>query len=176
MARASTGKRLRFEILKRDGFKCRYCGIDAVAGPLQVDHVIPVAEGGSTVAENLVAACSSCNGGKSSVLLDESRVGKNTPTSAMREHAKQIRAYLSAVKERDLAMNEMSEYVLSVWTQNVGSYIQNSLKHAMPSHIAEHGLDAVMTAIYALAKADIGNTEERSKYFYGVLRNLRKAR
>lgn len=54
---------LRFTILSRDGFECVYC--HATDKPLEVDHVRPVALGGTDVPENLVAACSDCNGGKS---------------------------------------------------------------------------------------------------------------
>lgn len=43
----SVTKRLRFEVLRRDGYKCRYCGLEASATELQVDHVTPVALGGS---------------------------------------------------------------------------------------------------------------------------------
>src|SRR5690242_10010956 len=62
--------RLRFEILKRDNFTCRYCGRSAAATELRVDHVIPVALGGSDMPDNLVAACHDCNAGKSSITLD----------------------------------------------------------------------------------------------------------
>lgn len=63
-------KRLRFEILRRDGFACRYCGLKSEDG-LVVDHVVPVALGGATEASNLVAACHDCNAGKSSVHPDD---------------------------------------------------------------------------------------------------------
>jgi len=65
------GSRLRFEILRRDGFACRYCGARPEdGGELVVDHVLPVALGGSDQPENLVAACAVCNSGKASVPLD----------------------------------------------------------------------------------------------------------
>lgn len=63
------GQRLRFEILKRDKFRCRYCGATATASQLHVDHVTPVSHGGSDVASNLVTACRACNSGKSNVPL-----------------------------------------------------------------------------------------------------------
>jgi hypothetical protein len=66
-------KWLRFQVLKRDRFKCRYCGAPSRAAWLQVDHVIPVAKGGKTVIENLITACEPCNGGKSANLLTERR-------------------------------------------------------------------------------------------------------
>lgn len=59
-------KRLRYEILRRDQHTCRYCGDSAPDVKLTVDHVLPVALGGSDDPTNLVAACGPCNSGKSS--------------------------------------------------------------------------------------------------------------
>lgn len=63
----AVSRRLRFEILRRDGYACRYCGSRAPDVSLTVDHVIPVALGGGDEPSNLVAACSGCNSGKASV-------------------------------------------------------------------------------------------------------------
>ncbi|MDP4174714.1 MAG: HNH endonuclease [Bacteroidota bacterium] len=52
----------RKNILKRDQYKCVYCGRGDL--PLTVDHVIPKARGGEDVWENLVAACVVCNNKK----------------------------------------------------------------------------------------------------------------
>ncbi len=49
---------IAWEVFKRDGYQCRYCGKEA---PLTVDHVILWEQGGATVAENLVSACRRCN-------------------------------------------------------------------------------------------------------------------
>lgn len=62
----AVSKRLRFEILNRDNHTCRYCGGRAPDVTLTVDHVVPVALGGSDDPSNLVAACKDCNAGKSS--------------------------------------------------------------------------------------------------------------
>lgn len=61
----AVSKRLRFEILRRDGYRCHYCKSDGGGNPLTVDHVIPTALGGSDDPVNLVAACADCNAGKS---------------------------------------------------------------------------------------------------------------
>ena len=53
-------KRLRYEILRRDNHACRYCGGTAPDVVITVDHVVPVALGGSDDAGNLVAACKDC--------------------------------------------------------------------------------------------------------------------
>ena len=54
-------KRIRFEILKRDNHTCRYCGASAPEATLTVDHVLPLALGGTDQPNNLVAACKDCN-------------------------------------------------------------------------------------------------------------------
>jgi hypothetical protein len=66
----SIPRRLRFEVLRRDGYTCRYCGARAPEVPLTVDHVIPEALGGATEANNLVTACQPCNAGKASTAPD----------------------------------------------------------------------------------------------------------
>jgi 5-methylcytosine-specific restriction endonuclease McrA len=57
---------LRFGILARDGFRCRYCGRtgDSPGVVLHVDHVVPVVAGGDSSEGNLVTACDECNLGK----------------------------------------------------------------------------------------------------------------
>jgi hypothetical protein len=59
---------IRFAVLQRDGFRCRYCGQGTQSNPpveLEVDHIVPVAAGGNNDLGNLVASCVSCNRGKS---------------------------------------------------------------------------------------------------------------
>lgn len=59
--------KLRFEVLKRDNFTCRYCGGKPEDGyALHVDHIIPYSKGGETKMDNLITACWLCNEGKGS--------------------------------------------------------------------------------------------------------------
>ena len=56
---------LRYDILRRDGFRCVLCGATADDGvKLHVDHIIPVSKGGKTVPSNLRTLCDRCNFGK----------------------------------------------------------------------------------------------------------------
>lgn len=65
---------LRFEIFKRDSFRCSYCGATPRkhGAYLQVDHIIPKAAGGTDDPANLTTACEDCNAGKAARLLTES--------------------------------------------------------------------------------------------------------
>ena len=57
---------LRFEILKRDDYRCQMCGATAKDGAkLEIDHITPVAKGGGNDADNLQVLCRDCNAGKS---------------------------------------------------------------------------------------------------------------
>jgi hypothetical protein len=71
-------KRTRFEVLRRDNHTCRYCGAAAPDVKLHVDHVTPVALGGTDGPDNLVAACIDCNFGKSSSSPDANIVADVT--------------------------------------------------------------------------------------------------
>ncbi len=57
---------LRYDIFKRDGFRCVLCGRTASDGiKLHVDHIMPVSKGGKTKKINLRTLCDRCNWGKS---------------------------------------------------------------------------------------------------------------
>jgi len=67
--RAKMSESMRYDILKRDNYKCQICGMTAKEGAkLQVDHIIPVSKGGKTEMSNLQTLCSRCNIGKSNKL------------------------------------------------------------------------------------------------------------
>jgi 5-methylcytosine-specific restriction endonuclease McrA len=51
-------RKVRAEVLERDGWTCRWCGQPAKT----VDHLVPLAQGGARLdTANLVAACLCCN-------------------------------------------------------------------------------------------------------------------
>ena len=62
---------LRYEVLKRDRFRCVLCGASPATHlgcVLHVDHIIPWSKGGKTIPENLRSLCEPCNLGKSDKL------------------------------------------------------------------------------------------------------------
>lgn len=72
-------KELRQQIMVRDNYTYQICGkhmSDEVG--LQIDHIIPVSEGGKTVPSNLQVLCSKCNGKNQ---IDEQNFGGNTVVS-----------------------------------------------------------------------------------------------
>ena len=56
---------VRWEVLERGGHKCAACGATSADGAkLEVDHVVPVSEGGTDEMSNLRVLCFGCNRGR----------------------------------------------------------------------------------------------------------------
>jgi ATP adenylyltransferase len=55
---------LRYEVLKRAGFRCELCGISADERAIEVDHIVPRKHGGKDDLTNLQALCFKCNANK----------------------------------------------------------------------------------------------------------------
>lgn len=103
--RIQIGKRARFNVLRRDGFRCVYCGASPSCGgaqiTLHVDHVDPVSLGGANDLGNLVTACQDCNLGKSNTRV--------------------LFSPRTAVKNRDVYL-AVAEEAIHYWNIHVGGF------------------------------------------------------
>jgi hypothetical protein len=66
-ARKTIPTELRWQILKRDRYRCCACGRSPATHPhlsLEIDHIRPLARGGSNAKSNLQTLCNECNRGK----------------------------------------------------------------------------------------------------------------
>jgi hypothetical protein len=95
--------KLRFDVFKRDGFACVYCG----AHPpelLEIDHICPVSDDGTNEIDNLVTACFRCNRGKAANALSIVPQSLQDRAEETAEREAQIKAYyeiLQAKKDRE---------------------------------------------------------------------------
>lgn len=125
----AVSKRLRYEILTRDANTCRYC--NATDTPLTIDHVVPVALGGTDDPRNLVAACRDCNAGKSASNPDAPLVAQ-VDDDAMRWAAaikqaaatqladlKALQRYTKAVYKMWAAGSDHTGYLPADWPASV---------------------------------------------------------
>jgi hypothetical protein len=179
--RKAISTRTKFEVRKRDGFKCRYCGATPMARLLHVDHVVPVSKGGTNEMENLVTACVDCNLGKAGVPLSDVRKGLGMSPAEAKEHAKQVREYLAAQRELADAKNEVAEEVAHAWEARIGKMTQGMFER-LPGLLREWPHERLVEAIDITAR-NMGEPEgefnarsavEQAKYFHGVLRRWRE--
>lgn len=169
--RKALSKRLRFEIFKRDGFKCLYCGVSPTEKVLRVDHVKPVVDGGGDEPANLVTSCFDCNSGKGPVPLEKRKHAAGIATAADKEHAEQIREWLKVQREIEEAKSDVVGDLLATWEREVGDAEVN-MGARIRACLSRNSVEEVREAIYATAAKHLyGN--RCLKYFYGVLRAKR---
>jgi hypothetical protein len=182
MKRKPLSKRLRFEIFKRDGFKCLYCGATPAQKVLRVDHVQPVAEGGGDEPTNLVTSCFDCNAGKAAVPLEQRQHAAGFATDADREHAEQIRAWLAVQKEIEAARSEVADALQEHWEHHLGPMSQEMYSR-LPALSREFSLEQLTQAMAIVARK-FGRQDDfepywarkHAKYFHGILRNWREGK
>jgi len=145
----AVSKRTRFEVLKRDGHQCRYCGGTAPDVKLTVDHVLPQALGGSDDPSNLVAACADCNAGKASSNPDATLVA-DVKDEALRyaELTRQAYAILAdRVSERQDYVDTITEViegmpVPSDWRASIGRWFNMGVPIELVADAAETAVNA----------------------------------
>lgn len=122
--------RTRFEVFKRDEFTCRYCGRRSPEVVLQVDHIVPVCNGGSDDQINLTTSCWECNSGKSGVPLNEVITGEDPHDRAIEvlERKRQIEEY-NRVLADDREAREADAWAIWRYWQTERGYSDTTLDH-----------------------------------------------
>lgn len=175
-------KRTRFEVLKRDDHTCRYCGASAPDAKLTVDHVTPVALGGTDNPDNLVAACRDCNYGKGSTSPTEEmvqQVGEDDIrwAQAIKKAAAQMLAETEATSKRhEWFLSEWRywdkdhHYLPDAWATSVDSWIGAGLPREVLISCLEIALgnrgvrhDAVFAYMGGIARKKIAKLHEDAK-------------
>jgi hypothetical protein len=109
-SRKQLSTRTRFEVFKRDGFVCFYCGRHPPDVTLEVDHFDPVAEGGTNDPDNLVTSCFDCNRGKAAVPLSSVPPSLNDKAVLIAEREAQLRGYYEIMdQQRQRVQDEVWE-------------------------------------------------------------------
>jgi 5-methylcytosine-specific restriction endonuclease McrA len=91
--RQPISKKLRFEVFKRDGFVCQYCGKHPPDIILEVDHIHPKAKNGSDDINNLITSCFDCNRGKGKIELKQIPNSLSENKEILEEREKQYVEY-----------------------------------------------------------------------------------
>lgn len=144
--RKAISKRIRFDVFKRDSFTCQYCGRKAPDVVLQVDHIVPVKNGGKNTSLNLATSCAGCNAGKSCIPLDDASVVavQRRQVEQLQQRREQIE--MIAEWQRGLldAEIESANAVAKLWSSIAKGYSLN-----------EHGLRGVRKLVRDFGLAEV---------------------
>ena len=113
--RKAISTRTRFEIFKRDRFACQYCGRTPPEVVLHLDHVIPVADGGSNKEGNLITSCMECNLGKADVPLGSVRPVPKFDIALQREKLKQLEEMNEFLAHEKRILDEVVDSIGRHW-------------------------------------------------------------
>ena len=117
--RKNLSKSVRFEVFKRDSFKCQYCGKSAPDVVLEVDHIIPVSKGGDNDISNLITACFDCNRGKRDKKLTDKQSAKLQKEELDKLNARREQLEMIAEWRKELLnlMNESIDKIVEIINQ-----------------------------------------------------------
>ncbi len=117
--------RVRFEIFKRDQFTCLYCGLSSPQAVLEVDHIVPVCEGGSDDRLNLVTSCWACNRGKGGVPLNEVLAAEDSHERSivLLERERQLREYNAVLEIVNERIERDTDMLVEYWHERTGREI-----------------------------------------------------
>ena len=115
-------KKQRFEIFKRDGFTCQYCGRRPPEVVLVVDHINPVANGGDNDPLNLTTSCYECNAGKGKTQLADVRPLPDASNEAMvlQQEIAEMALYSQLKAQRTEWVNTIVKQIQEHWSFQIG--------------------------------------------------------
>ncbi len=171
--RKALSKKIRFEIFKRDKFTCQYCGKKAPEVVLNVDHIDPVAKGGTNEILNLTTSCFSCNSGKSDRTLNDSSIveKQRKQLELLEERREQIELMLEWKKSLSNFDNDVvemiSDYINSkIQPLSLNENGKKSVAKWLKKFDIEKILDAVDISAKQYLKFENGELDKESAELY----------
>lgn len=154
-------KSLRFDVFQRDGHTCQYCGRKPPDVELEIDHLLPVAEGGTDEFDNLVTSCFDCNRGKSAKIIQDHTGG----------HSKDEWRNIIREKRQETLQTRRGqlEEVITYWADCRGTRRpSNHDIEGIYTFIEKYDPEWIKAAIHIAAQRSPSNYV---KYVAGILRN-----
>lgn len=131
------GYEVREYLLEKWERKCAYCGATGV--PLQVEHIVPKARGGSNRVANLTLACECCNQKKGSNPVEEFLKNEPDKLKKIKEQAKKPLKDPAAVNSTRNKIVEVLSELLPTKTATGGQTKFNRCRLGLPK---DHHIDA----------------------------------
>lgn len=168
MVREPVSKKKRFDVFKRDGFKCQYCGATPPGVLLHVDHINPVANGGKSSIDNLITACEPCNLGKGARTLSEIPPSLSEMAAIAFEREAQIVGYNKALAASAKRIESESWDVAEIWmNHHAQKAIRKDFLRSIKSFIEKLPTPEVMDAMDR-AVNKVRGQDASFRYFCGI--------
>jgi len=173
----SVSKKIRFEVFKRDGFRCAYCGKSPPEVSLECDHIEPVSKGGKDDLNNLITACFDCNRGKTNIRLDKIPAKLQENSEILKEQEAQLAEYRKFLKKIERRIAKDIKQISDVYTEFFPEYElsttfkQVSIKRFLKSISCQEIVDAMSKACSVTQ-----NHNDTPMYFCGICWNIIKER
>lgn len=167
--REPIGKRIRFDIFRRDGFRCRYCGRTAEEVILEVDHVIPVCKGGTNDECNLVTSCFDCNRGKHGSLLD-APLPTDTDWLQVLQERRELMLQAELAREAATAREDFEQEICNFWCEQTRKEsMSKGTLNVMVHYAKQHGVARLYEWIQKAVRRLPGKNDSRlGKYISGI--------
>lgn len=172
--RKGLGNSKRFKVFERDSYTCRYCGQKPPEVTLEVDHFIPVKEGGDNEMSNLITSCKECNRGK------KARVVRSPDEEKQLEEIiadkKEVVAQLKRMRKiNDQIQQEVMEMVDNLvlyweYLHNDETTLNIRGKTSLKTFLKHFSSSQIMEAMDLAVTQTRGNTDE-FRYMCGILKN-----
>ena len=170
--RKPIGKRLRFDVFKRDEFVCQYCGGHPPKVILEVDHIKPIKSGGKNNIDNLITACFDCNRGKSCIDLSTIPDTLKTKASRIKEKEDQYCEYIKLMDEINERIQRDAERINDIYNSYYKKYVfTDEFMHSVRTFISKLGYYEVEDAIHkacSITREQRDASNQAIKYFCGI--------
>lgn len=148
--RTSISKKTRFEVYKRDSFRCQYCGASAPEAVLVIDHIDPLSKDGADEVMNYITACQPCNAGKSDRKLSDNTVIQKQKSAL--DDLNERREQLEMMLQWRNGLQEISEVELDAiaqaWSIAAPGYSLNeSGLNTVRKMLKKYGVEKILDAI-----------------------------
>jgi len=172
--RTPISRKMRFDVFKRDGFKCMYCGKVPPNAILEADHITPVCKGGKNRMDNLVTACFECNRGKGGVELSVVPESLAEKAARIKESESQLKAFRKVIdRQRKRIEQDAWTVIHSLYGSTTDSIAKTTFSTVM-KFIGKLPYESVLYAADTASVKFPWNESRRLKYFCGICWNMIK--
>lgn len=178
--RKSTGKRLRFEVFKRDAFTCQYCGAQPPDVVLVIDHIHPVADGGDNDPLNLITACEACNQGKADKALGDRIVRPDADLLYLetQQEIAEMDRFMASIKAKESRVEQLVDILTARWfvfdpgAHSEPKWLPSTIRQLLQKFDPDTIDDAIAVTAGKVYRDELGYGEKTARYLYAVARNM----